>query len=63
MRKILERLYPYLERVNHIHLSKTDVLYASEVWDVLYAPDPVPCPECGLLVEDCSCGKAAHGTA
>ena len=35
MRSILERLYPWLEGVKHIHLSNGDILYASEVWDVL----------------------------
>lgn len=33
---ILERLYPYIEAVNHIHLPDGDILYASEVWDALH---------------------------
>lgn len=42
-RLILERLYPYLKAVNHIHMCPSlkdgyageDILYASEVWDAL----------------------------
>lgn len=32
--KVLERLYPYIESVNHMHLGG-NVLYASEIWDAL----------------------------
>lgn len=43
-RAILERLYPYLVKVNHIHLDdkpgSDNILYASEVWEALYGRRP-----------------------
>ena len=33
---ILERLYPWLESINHIHLPDGSILYASQVWDLLH---------------------------
>jgi hypothetical protein len=43
---ILERMYPWLEGVDHVHLSDGSVLYASQVWDVLHGTKPT-CPTCG----------------
>lgn len=35
-RVVLERIYPYIESLNHFHLPNGDILYASAVWDVLH---------------------------
>ena len=35
---IVQRLYPYMERVSHIHLPDGSLLQASEVWDALNKP-------------------------
>ena len=41
-RKVLERILPYITRLNHFHLSEQpkEILYASAVYDAL----AVPCP-------------------
>jgi hypothetical protein len=36
LRSILERIYPYIEALNHFHLPDGTTLYASEVWDALH---------------------------
>lgn len=35
MRITLNRLYPYFERMNHVHLPGGEVYYASELYDLL----------------------------
>lgn len=39
MRLLLNRLWPWIESVNHLHLKGEEVLYASEVWDALHGPE------------------------
>ena len=39
-RKLLERLYPWIKAVNHVHLPDGTLLYASEVWDALHEGMP-----------------------
>jgi hypothetical protein len=33
--RMLERIYSFLEKVNHVHLPDATILRASEVWDLL----------------------------
>jgi len=35
--QLLERFFPWLQSVNHVHLLDGTILYASEVWDILYS--------------------------
>jgi hypothetical protein len=35
---IAQRIYPYMERVSHIHLPDGSLLQASEVWDATNKP-------------------------
>jgi hypothetical protein len=62
--QILERLYPWLKAVKHIHLPDGTILYAREVWDVLraeasYAREEKSlfnlCPTCRMPTMNCDC--------
>jgi hypothetical protein len=44
LRMMLDRIYAYIEAVNHLHLPDGTILYASEVWDVLHQESPIHGP-------------------
>ncbi len=46
-RKALERLQPWMNAINHVHLPDGSIQYASEIWDAL----ATPCDCAGLREE------------
>lgn len=64
LRSILERFYPWLEGVNHVHLPGGEILYASEVRAALDEPAPrslfTLCPTCQMPTMNCDCMPTAE---